>query len=241
MFFEYDYVVNDFITIHQPKIGDIIEFGESKVNLSIMPFVTNPTTHRLSLWDKGIDWNKISDYDLFLIMVRHLTKEETSLIFGGFDFSKLLVYSSEDGKESILCNTNGELVIDEETYLKMSSYIRTMFNQFPKVEKAKGKNTKEWIIEEERMSLNGRANDRNEQDYFENSHLMPLISFLLNHPGFKYNKAQLKEIGIVEFMDSVKRLQVYESLHAFSSGIYSGMLDVKKIDIEKELDWLKDL
>ena len=58
--------VNDDITIYQPSVRDIIRFGEIKFyNQVLIPFVTIPTSHRVMLWDKGIDWNKISDFELF--------------------------------------------------------------------------------------------------------------------------------------------------------------------------------
>ena len=64
---------------------------------------------------------------------------------------------------------------------------------------------------------------------------------MLNHPGFKYKKDELKEVGIVEFMDSVKRLQTYESVTALMSGMYSGMLDTSKLNLKEELNWMRDL
>lgn len=64
---------------------------------------------------------------------------------------------------------------------------------------------------------------------------------MVNHPGFKYKLQELKEVGIVQFMDSVKRLQLYENTTALMSGVYSGMLDSSKMNLSKELNWLKDL
>jgi len=33
-------------------------------------FIGNPTTYRLALWKANIDWNKISDYELFLMLYK---------------------------------------------------------------------------------------------------------------------------------------------------------------------------
>ena len=63
---------------------------------------------------------------------------------------------------------------------------------------------------------------------------------MVNHAGFKYKRSELEEIGIVEFMDSVQRLQVYENATALMSGIYSGMVDASKID-KNEFNWLREL
>jgi hypothetical protein len=69
---------------------------------------------------------------------------------------------------------------------------------------------------------------------------MPLISACINHPGFKYKLKELKEVGIVEFMDSVQRLQVYESTKSLMSGMYSGFADMSKVD-KKLFNFMRDL
>lgn len=232
-----DYKIDDYITIRQPTVDDIIRFGEKKLYASISPFVTNPTTYRLQLWDIGIDWNKISDFELFIVLAQGLKKEDTSLIFGDFDFSKLVPLGNPNTGEKVLMGFDGSFFIDENKYLHIREYIRLMFNQYPKVEKAKGKTTKQAIIDEERMNLlnEKKKGNRNKSIY------LPLISAMVNHPGFKYRKNELDQVGIYEFMDSVQRLQVYESATALMRGVYSGFCDTSKMDLKNDLNWLKDL
>lgn len=116
----------------------------------------------------------------------------------------------------------------------MSQYIKTMFNIFPKVEKARGRATKESIIWEDQENLKKHKNDTN------SSTLLPLISSCINHPGFKYKLEQLKQVGIVQFMDSVQRLQVYETSTALLKGSYSGFIDTSKIN-KDEFNFMRDL
>lgn len=59
-------------------------------------------------------------------------------------------------------------------------------------------------------------------------------------PGFKYKKNELKEVGIVEFMDSVQRISTIVSATALLQGSYSGMVDTSKIPKE-QFNWLRDL
>ena len=240
MFFGEDYTVTKGITVHQPSIGDILLFGEKKFYAMLNPFVTNPTALRASLWQAGIDWTKISDYDLFwqLILQLKLKPSDTHLLFGDLDFSQFNLYkrtNNVDGKDVediVLVNETQEVLLDEEVYLHLSSFLRTMFNIFPKVEKAKGKTTKEWMIEEDIAKAK-------EQETVE-SNLLPMISFCLNHPGFKYKKSELREMGIVEFNDSVQRLLVYESTSSLMKGMYSGFVDTSKID-KKEFNFMRTL
>ena len=240
MFFGEDYRIADGIVISQPTIGDIMTFGEGKFNQVLNPFVVNPTSLRVTLWQHGKDWTEMSDYELFyqLILQLQLTPDETSMIFGDLDFSKFNLYKRQnevDGElveDIVLLNHEQKVLIDEEIYNHMSSYLRTMFNIFPKVEKAKGKTTKEWMIEGDIMN--------NKSETERKSNLLSMISFCLNHPGFKYKKSELKELGVVEFYDSVQRLLVYESTSSLMNGIYSGFVDTSKID-KKEFDFMRGL
>lgn len=229
-------VINEKIIISQPTIGVIMEYGEKEFYAMLSPFITNPTSHRLALWDAGIDWNKITDYELFLTLIKGVDSESTKVLFGDVDFSKFELCTKRLGDEETitLYNREQDIEIDEKSYKLIAEYLRNMFNIFPKVEKAKGKTTKAWIIDEERRDKN-----RHKDDEYKST-LLPLISACVNHPGFKYKKTELKEVGIVEFMDSVQRLQIYESTRALMSGMYSGMIDTSKIDKE-EFNFMRDL
>ena len=133
------------------------------------------------------------------------------------------------------------IVIDELIYLKIIKYLSSMFDIHMKVEHAKNKATKEAMIWEDEMNLKVEEQKKSKRDY-EKSTLLPLISAMVNHPGFKYKTSELKEIGIVQFMDSVKRLQTYENATALLKGMYSGFIDVSKDkNLQKQINWIKDL
>ena len=103
------------------------------------------------------------------------------------------------------------------------------------------KATKEAMIWEDEMNQKVEEEKRKKRDRTK-SFLLPLISSMVNHPGFKYKTSELKEIGIVQFMDSVKRLQTYESATALLKGMYSGFIDISKDkNLQKQINWLKDL
>ncbi len=240
MFFGEDYQVAEGITISQPTIGEIMTFGEDRFNQVLNPFVVNPTSLRVALWQQGKDWTEMSDYELFYQLILQLrpTPNETYMIFGDLDFSKFNLYKRQNEvngelvEDIVLANHDQKVLIDEEIYNHMSSYLRTMFNIFPKVEKAKGRTTKEWMIEGDIMNSKSQTERK--------SNLLSMVSFCLNHPGFKYKKSELKDLGVVEFYDSVQRLLIYESTSSLMKGIYSGFVDTSKID-KKEFDFMRGL
>lgn len=259
MYFGEPYVVTNHITITQPTLGDILNFGEVEFYSVVSTLCANPTSFRLQLWDNGIDWCTMSDFELFIGLIQNYTTEQTSLLFGDLNLSWFTPYTLRDGEEEIPIlvyiprdeegnpieeeidlQDEDTIIIDEFIYMKIVDYLRTMFDIHPKVERAKGKATKEAIIDEERMNK-AIEEEKNKKNHSSSSVLYPLVSSMVNHPGFKYKKNELREVGIVEFMDSVKRLQTYESVRALMSGMYSGMLDTSKLNLSKELNWTRNL
>lgn len=240
MYFKEDYWVTDKICIMQPTIGDIIEYGETKFWSVVSTLCANPTSLRLVLWNNGIDWTKISEFELFSIIIHTLDKDSTKIIFGDLDFTKFKSIKDKEDKLVLIYMPDPIIQIDEDIYKRLVGYLRVMFNIHPKVEIAKGMATKEAIIFEEEMNLKNELK-KQKNEYWKKSTLFPLISAALNHPGFKYKRSELKEVGIVEFMDSVKRLQVYESVTSLMTGMYMGMIDTKKMNLKEELNWTKDL
>ena len=247
------------VTIYIPTIKDIIDYdendGESKFYGQLLnPLISHTTQYRLKLWQNGIDQNNITDYELFCSLIKSLEDLDTTVLFGDLDFSLFHAYqyplSEEDIQENelhmdeknyipkrpeiILVNEEQLVIIDESVYNIMAEYLRTMFNIFPKVEKAKGKSTKQALIDEDEFNLNNHVDDES------SSFLLPLISACVNHPGFKYKASELDEVNIVEFMDSVKRLQIYESTVALNRGMYSGFCDVSKVD-KKLFNFMREI
>lgn len=240
MFFGDDYKVNDQITIHQPRIGDFIDYGEANIYGAVMPWISNSTTYRVILWDAGIDWTKLSDFEFFAMFIKMVDIQYSKLIFGDIDWAKFEPIAKPDEVDEkgnpvmYLYNADSDIMIDEALYKKMAVYIRAMFHINPKTEIVKGKSAKKDVIATE------KADQEKKEENKQKSMLLPMISFCLNHAGFKYNSEQLRNVGIVEFMDSVQRLQIYESTSALMKGMYSGFVDTKKIN-KKEFDFMRDI
>ncbi len=240
LFFMRDYWVTDKICVTQPTLKQIIDFGETEFYDMVTLFCCNPTTMRLQLWHKGIDWNKVDDLQLFATLITAVPKEKTSLLIKDIDFTKFRLFTNDKDELEMVYMPDPSIIINDEIYKKLVGYLRLMFDYFPKVEKARNRATKELIITEEEQKLRIAKKESKNKKY-TNTTLFPLISAYLNHPGAKYNSRELENIGIFEFMDSVKRLNVYENAVSLLSGMYCGMADLSKIDIKKETNWMRDM
>ena len=228
-----DYVINDRIKVLQPTIRQIAEFGERDFFSVVHTVVAIPSDMKSQLWDMGIDWMEIDDFELFAMLSQTLTPDRTKLLFGDLDFSKLRPFNHPHIEgEIILADKETGVLIDKMVYLKIVSYLRKAFNITPKVEKAANKMTKKILIEDDRMRLK-----LNEGKPFK-SFLLPLISSVKVKQG--YTKEYVLNMGYVEFMNDIARLQVIHNADHLLSGVYAGTIDMKKIN-KAELNWMKEL
>ena len=232
LFFGLDYYVKG-IRICQPTIGDILEIGEQDFYSAVTPLINNSTSIRLMLCKSlGIDnWCNIKDIEIYQMMMGNVQNTKPlKLIFPDIDFSEFKLMSiqlpNQEDYQLCLYNKSLDLVLLEDDYMEIAEYIREMLNIHPKVEKAKGKTTRKWMLQEDEQNL---LNKPSEND----SSLLPLISSLINHPGFKYNLEELKQVGICQFYDAIQRLQIYEGTRALLQGSYSGFCDTSKINKEQ--------
>lgn len=231
-----DLVINNQIVIHQPSVIDIARFGERKYFNTVYKMCSIPSNYKSELWDVGINYCNITDFQCFMLLSRDLGVDDTRLLLGDdISFKDMVPYS--DSEVSALVDRDKGIIITEEIYQQMIEYIREMHGIHPKRERAANKETLQLLINEDR---NKKA--RSSKDSDEESILLPLISSMINSPGFKYDINTLKNLGIYPFMDSVQRIQAINTASAISNGMYSGMVDLSQNpQLTNQLNWLRDL
>ena len=208
------------ITISVPTMRTFIELGEKRYLQTINVFTTNTTEYRVPLWDVGIDWNEISDFELFCMLYKQIDSEISKSIFGDFDFNDLELYKKDE--IVVLYDEKKNIEINEEVYQHIAQYLRIIFNINPPEKITKDKFLKEMYIKKDRVDAEIKKKKQK-----ENPSIQPLISACVNHPGFKYKLKEVLDMGIYEFYDSVARLNIYESTTAVLKGMYSGFVDSK--------------
>ena len=225
------------LVVKQPTIGDILQFGETEFYQTLNIFICNTTMYRYPLWQMDIDWNVISDFDLFCIMYTGIDHDASQIIFDGIDFSKFekRIRVKDDKEELVLFNEESNVLIDENVHNHFSQYLRNVFNIFPEEKFTSDPIMKEWFIKRDKRQL---EIDK-EAKKIKSFSIQPIISACINHPGFKYKLHDLYNVGVCEFYDSVKRLQIYESSTALMKGMYSGFIDTSKIDMEN-VNFMRD-
>lgn len=231
LYFGDDYFINDLIKIHQPTIGEIVDFGESDYFSVVHTITAIPSDMKSRLWDLGLDWTEVSDYELFMMMSGTLSVDRTSILFGDLDFSSLIPCRNPQNGDIVLFNKETGVIIDKLIYLRIVNYLRRAHGITPKIERAANELTKKVLIEEDRANVEAAKTKK-----FK-SFLLPLISSVKVRMG--YTKDYIRNEGYVEFMDDVKRLQIIHSADHLLSGCYAGTIDLKKIN-RKEINWMRD-
>ena len=231
LYFGDPYVINQYITIYQPTIGDIIEYGEREYFSMINTITAIPSEMKSSLWDSGIDWNKITDFQLFIMISQSLSQKQTKIVLGDIDLQRMKPVENLQNGEPVLRDSVTGAIIDELAYKTISAYLCKLHNITKKVEKAGNKFTKQVLIDEDRQKREYAA----KQPY--KSFLMPLVSSIKVRQS--YTRDYIRNMGLYEFFDDVNRSQIIVSTDALLSGSYSGMVDTSKIK-KSQFNWMRE-
>jgi hypothetical protein len=228
-----DFHISDKFIIRQPTLGEICDYGEHKYLSMVSTLVASPFDMIAQLTSMGIDFTKISSFQMFCLFFSAYTPNETSILFGDLDFSKFKLYKK--GDDVVLINDCG-VEINEINYAIFTEYIRKMHcipkQKFTSVANDFAKNE---LIKEAQADIE-RWKHKNLK--FKSTYL-PLISSLVNHEGFKYRWDNVWDMKIYAFFDSVQRIQLHENSSHLYTGLYSGCVEFDKV--KKDLNWMKEL
>lgn len=230
-----DYVINEKITIHQPTLGEIEEFGEASYFSTVYNITATPTDMKWQLHLIGDNWNEVTDYELFLKSYKGFRIESTSLLFGDLNFADFEIYKNNSNGELVLLNQATDTIIDKSIYEIIVSYLRKSHNIKKNVERAMTETTYTVLLEEAEENYNAALNKP-----FE-SVLLDLIDTMCCMEGFKFNQNNVWDMKINAFMKAVQRISHIKNADLLLGSGYSGFgVDLKKIN-KKQLNYFDGL
>ena len=157
LYFGDDYVINDKIHIHQPLVGEIVSCEREYFSM-VHTLSAIPSDLKSQLWDMGLDWCEIEDFELFMMLAPTVPQSKTAILFGELDFSKLKPFKSSQNGDIVLADKETGVVIDKMIYTRIVNYLRKLHNITPKVEKTKSKTVKKWLVDEDRNKIEAAKN-----------------------------------------------------------------------------------
>lgn len=180
--------------------------------------------------DIGIDYTKISDFELFYsILAGKYTVDDTRILFGdALDFSRMELLFHNGLQEYVLVqhfDDGADLQIDKYLYASIVGILRQMHRLKRNDELPGNEMTRQILIEDARDEY--EAN----KDRAARSCLLPLISTMVNSEGFKRDDTTVFQMKIRAFMDSVARISKIKNAELLLQSGYSGFgVNLSKID-----------
>ena len=226
--------ISNNISIRVPTVGDILK--DEQLYYSIVHSLTAvPYQFMVQLDDMGIDFSKITDYELFQILFPAYAKTDMSLIFGDLYTADYNVYINKSNSTKIIYSPkNGEdYQINELIYYEIVEVLR----KINLLERFKGKpgneEARKYLIEKER-----RRQKRNANKPYE-PYLEKLVVALVNSPEFKYNYDEVMDLSIYRFNQSFKQIQTRITFDKTMIGVYAGTVDTSKLSDKSCLSWIQ--
>ena len=265
-----DIYITDKIKIKQPTIGQIEEFGEQRYFSAVLNLTSVGVDLIWHLTEMGIDFTKISDYDLFLKVIVPLVSSKKNILklleenyLYDEECAKIYNSLSDEDKGEMLINPL-ELVLDNIDLADFIQCTDTTTNEVVLYNKEKDITIDRTVymrVVDVVRKIHGfkrnnivPANESTKQDMIEDARdehlaskyntfksiLLPYVSSLINHPSCSYKHNDIWDLGINAFFDSIKRINKIQNATLLLQGAYSGFASLKGIDKER-LDWSGDL
>ena len=225
------------IVLKCPKIKDVAEYGESAYFSMVNTLCATPSSMMVALDDMKLNYMKVKDFELFMMLCQSLKPEATYPILGDLDLTKFKPHQVGETEEVILVhedtkNDENPIVISPIIHEVLTTYIRKMHNLKKEVKKAGNEITRKQLIRLARQDAEMAKNKPHE------SFLRPVISAVKCRQG--YSMDYIREMGIFELMDDLSRLNVIIQADAALGGMYSGFVDTKKMD-KTVLNWTRNI
>lgn len=228
-----DYKINEKISVHVPTVDEIFEFGDQKYYSMAQTLIATPFELMVELDDIGIDYETITDYQLFVLMMESLAVQEdnTSILFSDLNLKNFREAVNTKNKERVLWDEKNDIVIDQMIALEICNAIRKIHFWDAPIGRAGNVEAKRYLIERNRTKKQRLA----KKPY--KSFLESMIISLVNTEEFPYNYETVMGLSIYKLNASWRQIQKKKHWEQTMNGVYFGTVDTAKINLEK-ISWL---
>lgn len=202
------YKYNDDITINIPTLHQVHGDNEKEETLfwsDINLFTQTPSDMVSELDSMGIDFEQISDYDLFTLLFLFKKKSNathTSMLFTDFSLWDLDVKECQD--KIVLADENDKEIINEDIYNDISDIISMIIGhkKTPKEKFGNAYAKKKWIERDYRKKERLRNNP------IEHSNVLDgIVLRLVCNANFPYNFDTVQDVTIYDLIYSLKQIE----------------------------------
>ena len=224
------YPVNDKISVTIPTVGQILKDEDAYGGL-ITAVTSTPYDFMVQLDDVGIDFSKITSFELFLLLFRGLQEVDTSLVFGELDLSGFKTAVNEQNGQVVLFDEEKDIVIDRAIHDKISRILRQINHLKKNDQKPGNEMARKYMIERARIK------QQRARRHKRRSQLEDLIVAMVNTEQYKYDFEGTLGLTIYQFNSCV--YQVIKKINYDNTmiGYYTGSISAENIS-QDDLNWL---
>lgn len=219
------------LSVRIPTVGEILEDEQQYYSL-ISSLTATPFQYMVQLDDIGVDFTKITDYELFMMLFPSFAQTDMRILFGDTNLSDISVCKNSQNGTLVLYSPGNNIVIDEIVYEKLVNCIRDI-NNLQKEKRTPGNDE----AKEFRIKLERKRQKRNAGKPYE-PYLEKMVVALVNRPEFKYNYEQVGNLTIYQFNRSYEQINISINFDNTMIGVYAGTVDTSKIKDKSCLSWL---
>lgn len=230
LLYKREYPITDKIKIMIPTVGEVIEHEEEYFQL-VTALTAVPYDMMVQLDDIGVDFTKIDEYELFLVLFNGIKGGDTSLVFGDLPVQNFETVVNTKTEQVVLYDDVNDVVIDQSIYYQIASTLRKINHLEKTMKKAGNDEARDYLIKRERMKMK-RRQGRKQFSQFEQ-----LIVAMVNAEQFKYNYESVANLTIYQFQESVHQIVNKVDYDNLMRGVYAGTVKISDISQDR-LNWL---
>lgn len=228
-----DVKITKFLSIKQPTVKEVLLFGEKRYFSMVHSLTSEPFDMPYYLDQMGIDFEKITPFELFCVLISGISHEDTQILFGDLEFSKFRIVQRDT--DIILIDNNGNIIdagvreIIAETLRRMhclpKNEITSCYNSF----------AHKLLIKKQKRDIE-QAQKRIEM-FGEKSEVAALVSSLACE---WHSYKAVMELTISQFFDAIIRSGYRENAESLLAALRAGALSSGSYS-KKDLNWRRPI
>lgn len=261
-----DIYITPKIIVTQPTLSQIEEFGEKKYFQAVQYLTSVGADLKWQLWDIGVDYTEIEDYDLFVSFICRFLSSKKKLyeqLLNNEEYADKINDLPDEELKSLLINplelilknidladftlctlgdTEQLILYDEEHDITIDRFVYTRIVEV--VRKIHGFKRNNQIPANEKTKMDLIDDARDEAMMAANkpykSTLKPYISAFAIKCGVCANDERIWNMNIGMFLDGIRRISKVRDADSLLQGAYSGFANLKGVD-RTRFDWAGDI
>jgi len=173
-----DFVISEHISIHQPSLNEICNYGEQDYYSMVCMLTSTPQSMKWQLWDMGIDYTSITPFQLFCnVLCKLYPQEKTAILFGDLDFTKFNLIQNHANNSIILSQ-----LVEKKTVKNLADIKTSVSNKKGTIWKRFKEKLKAFLRTETNQKISTTVYDQIVIDEFTYNMIMDYLRNVHNIP-----------------------------------------------------------